>query len=320
MLGGTRFLSRRISVEAARAGHEVICAARGVRGRPADSAAFVRWDRADPAPVELESLQPDVVVDVTSTPAFAARAVATWPRAYWVFISTVNVYADVATAGGSVSDTALVVPWAPGEPADYGREKAACEDMIRTQVASALILRPGLIVGPGDPSGRFTYWPRHAADAILDGGGLLVPGAPDDPVQFIDVGDLAAWVVAAVETRLEGTFDAIGPSMTRAEFMAGLSEGVGADLAQVYVPSVRLAERGIAEWMDPRSIPLWISDPRSQGLMARDVSASLDAGLTLRLVADTVRETLAWLQSTPGAVVTGLTRAEERELLAREHS
>ena len=320
VLGGTRFLSRRVAAEAMAAGHDVTCAARGEHGSPPDGTAFVRWDRADPVPAALAEARPDAVVDVTSTPAQAARAVAAWPDAHWVYVSTLNVYADETRRGASVADSDLVAPRETGDlradPEAYGAMKVACENHVRAGAATALVLRPGLIVGPGDPSGRFAYWPSHAAQAGEDGGGLLVPGTPDDPVQLIDVGDLAGWIVRALERGTTGTFDAICPPLTRAEFVAGLQQGVGETVEPVYVPSAWLADQGVAEWSGPDSIPLWVADPQAAGFMTRDVSASLAAGLAIRPLADTVRATAAWLAATPDAVVTGLTRAEECDLLA----
>jgi nucleoside-diphosphate-sugar epimerase len=284
----------------------------------------------------LADLEVDVVVDVSGEPGWVATAVAAWPAAYWVFISTINVYSDLAVAGGA-ENTPTVAPWREGEASDYGAEKVACENLVLSGTASALILRPGLIVGSDDPSGRFTYWPIHAAEADRDGGGLLIPGAPDDLVQLIDVGDLADWVVRAAEARQAGVFDAVCPPMTRAEFVAELLAGVrsqdptpsvaedqtgqsGSGIKPVWVPSAELLDLGIAEWMGPRAIPLWIADPSASGLMARDVTTSLAAGLIARPLAQTVRQTLQWAETTPDPPVTGLTRDEERALLDARQS
>jgi len=321
LLGGTRFLSRRIAAEALAAGHDVICAARGVHGQPPAGATFVPWDRDQPAPDALASLHPDAVIDVTDRPAHASTAVANWPDAHWVFISTLNVYADVSKPGGSALDTPLVAPRfdddTATDPAAYGAMKVACEKLVLDGAASSLVLRPGLIVGPGDPSGRFTYWPVHAREAAADGAGLLVPGTPDDAVQFIDVGDLARWCVKGAADRLTGCFDAVAPSMSRADFLAGLEAGIGARLNPVYVPGSWLLEQAVTEWMGPESIPLWIDDEEFAGMMARDVTASLAAGLAVTPVAETVRLTLDWADATPDAAVTGVTKSKERELLSR---
>ena len=338
-LGGTRFLSKQIVAAGLAAGYEVMAAARGVHGKTSSGAAFVRWDRAEsippkrtstkptptkptptePVPAELLAFRPDAVVDVSGNPAFVAAAVDLWPQARWVFISTLNVYVDLSQAGANVANTTLVEPRDDGDPhidpTAYGAMKLACENLVRARTPCPLILRPGLIVGPGDPTGRFTYWPSHAAQAASDGLGLLAPGVPNDPVQYIDVGDLANWVVRGLANRVAGCFDAVGPSETRAEFLAGLAEGLAAPVDPVFVASTWLARHGVNQWMGPFSIPLWVFDPDSAGLMTRDVTASLEAGLVIRPLADTVRDTLAWARATPDSAATGLTRAEELALL-----
>jgi len=319
ILGGTKFLSKRIAVEALAAGHRVTCAARGVSGVAPTGAEFICWDRGQPAPAELAALDPHAVVDVTTTPAFAAAAVALWPQAHWVYISTIDVYADLSRPG-TAADTALVAPRENGDPRvnpeDYGGAKVACENHALS-AARSLVLRPGLIVGPDDGSGRFAYWPAHAAAAARGDGSLLVPGEPDDPVQIIDVGDLALWVVRALENGLTGCFDAVCVPMPWALFADALAEGVGAALTPVYASSDWLSTNKVIEWVGDHSLPLWIADPTQAGTLARDVASSIEAGLVVRPLADTVRDTLAWLAATPDAKVTGLTREEETALLDR---
>jgi nucleoside-diphosphate-sugar epimerase len=195
--------------------------------------------------------------------------------------------------------------------------KVACEQLVRDGAASALVVRPGLIVGPHDPSGRFAYWPVHAARALEDGRPLLVPGAPDDPVQVVDVRDLAAWILAGAEQRLTGTFDGLGPSVSRRSFVAALAVGVGGAPELRWVPSAELVRLGVRDWAGEGSLPLWIGEEGYEGFMARDVSASLAAGLEVRRLEQTVHDTLAWLREDPDAPVTGLTREEELDLLDR---
>jgi nucleoside-diphosphate-sugar epimerase len=321
VLGGTVFLSHEIAARALTRGHEVVCASRGLGGSVPDGARAVRWDRATEPPAELLDLAPDAVVDVARLPSHVRRAVAALPDAHWAFVSTCNVYADEGTPGGTAA-SALKEPVdedldPASSPEAYGAMKVACERLVGEGTASAFLVRPGLIVGPQDGSGRFAYWPAHAAAAVADGRPLLVPGAPDDPVQLVDVRDLADWILDAVEARTTGAYDAVAPPITRREFLAALAEGVGADLDARWVPTDRLAEAGVVDWSGPGSLPLWIGEAGYEGFMARDVTASLSAGLRTRPLAETVRDTLAWLRAEPGAVVTGLTRAEELDLLDR---
>ena len=321
VLGGTVFLSRAVALAAAERGHDVVCAARGASGDVPAGARLVRWDRGEDPPAELSALRPDAVVDVARLPSYVRRAVDAFPEAHWTFVSTCNVYADEGTAGGTAASP-LKDPIEDdldpsSSPEAYGAMKVACEQAVQRGAREAFVVRPGLIVGPQDPTGRFTYWPAHVAAALDDGGPLLVPGAPGDPVQVIDVRDLAAWIVAAAEGGLTGAYDGLAPPITRQAFLTALAEGVGADLDARWVSTDRLVEAGVAEWSGPGSVPLWIGEPGYEGFMARDVAASLVAGLVTRPLADTVRDTLAWLRDDPQAAVTGLTRSEELALVDR---
>ncbi|GAA2218138.1 SDR family oxidoreductase [Promicromonospora sukumoe] len=321
VLGGTVFLSRAVAAAAVARGHDVTCAARGVSGSVPDGATLVRWDRSEAVPAELTDTEFDAVVDVSRIPSQVRAAVAAFPRAHWTFVSTVNVYADTATVGGTPATLPLLDPVETDEdpasgPEVYGAMKVACENIVRAGTTAALVIRPGLIVGPGDPSGRFTYWPARFAEAADDGLPVLVPEPVDDPVQLVDVRDLAEWVVTAAEQGTTGDFDGVSRPVPRSELLAGVAEGVGADPELVAVAPDVLAEHEVAQWAGPRSIPFWVAGLVDGGFMTHDVTSSLAAGLRIRPFADTARDTLAWLRATPDAKVTGLTRAEEQEVLA----
>jgi len=319
LLGGTVFLSRAIAVEAVRRGHAVTCAARGVSGPVPAGAELVAWDRTRPVPAELAGRRFDAVIDVARHPARVSAAVAAFPDAHWVLVSTISVYADDATPRGT-PDTLPLHPAREedadlaAEPDAYGPMKVACESAVRRGAASATIIRPGLIAGPGDPSGRFSYWPRRLAAAGR--GGFLAPGRPEDSVQLIDVRDVAAWVVGAAESRLAGVFDAVGPALPFDALLRAVAEGVGADPTPTWVPGDVLAAHGVRPWSGPDSIPLWLPRPEYDGMLAHDARPSLAAGLSIRPLAETARDTLAWLEATPGAPVTGIGREREAALLA----
>ncbi|MGH3368191.1 MAG: NAD-dependent epimerase/dehydratase family protein, partial [Nocardioidaceae bacterium] len=199
----------------------------------------------------------------------------------------------------------------------YGELKVTSEQIVRQRFGeSALVIRPGLIVGPGDPSGRFAYWPHHLAAADE----VLVPGSPEDAVQLIDVRDLARWLVDAVERGVRGTMDANSAPTTRRQMLDAVASGVGRKPTLTWVDQRFLAEHRVEPWMGQRSLPLWLPLPEYAGLMSRDVSAARAAGLATRPIEDTARDTLAWLQRTPHATVTGLTVEEERDLLHRWHA
>ena len=316
VLGGTVFLSRAVAVEAVARGHEVVCACRGTSGPVPDGAEHVPLDRGTGGwPAALAGF--DAAVDVSRTPSHVRSAVAALPDAHWVFVSTCSVYADHRALGGTPETTPLLdaitedVDWT-SSPEAYGGMKVACERIVQDGAATSAVLRPGLIAGPGDPSGRFTYWPVRLAEP----GPVLAPPA-DDVVQTIDVRDLAAWVVHAAETRLQGVYDGVGAATLRADFLTEVARGV-ADTVPDFAWSDEefLAAQDVTPWHGPRSLPVWVPGADDRGFMAHDVAPSLAAGLRLRPLADTARDTLAWVRSDPDAVVTGLTLDEEREVLA----
>ncbi|WP_165362468.1 NAD-dependent epimerase/dehydratase family protein [Promicromonospora panici] len=321
VLGGTVFLSRAVAEAAVARGHDVTCAARGVSGTVPDGATLVRWDRAEAVPAELVEAQFDAVVDVSRVPSHVRSAVAAFPDAHWTFVSTVNVYADTTTVGGTPATLPLLDPVETDEdpssgPDVYGAMKVACENLVRSGVAAPLVIRPGLIVGPGDPSGRFAYWPARFAQAAEDGLPVLVPEPADAPVQLVDVRDLAEWIITAAEQGTTGDFDAVCPPLPRSELLAQVAAGAGADPELVAVAPEVLAEHEVVPWSGPRSIPVWVADLVDAGFLAHDVTSSLEAGLKIRPFADTTRDTLAWLRATPSAKITGLTRDEEQEVLS----
>ncbi len=322
VLGGTLFLSRAVATEAVRRGHDVTCACRGVSGSVPDGASHVVWDRgAEDLPSELASGSYDAVVDVARHPSYVQRAVEAFPDAHWTFVSTINVYSDDSIPNGTPDTLPLREPVHTDEdpasaPELYGAMKVSCEQTVLDGAASAMVVRPGLIVGPEDPTGRFSYWPSRLAD----GGEILAPGAPDDAVQVIDVRDLADWIVDAAEARTTGVFDGTSHVMTRAEFLSGMADGLGVDPQLTWVDQDFLAAQEVEPWMGPRALPVWLPLPEYAGLMAHDVHASYDAGLATRPIGDTARDTLAWLRDHPDAASTGISREDEAEVLRAWHA
>ncbi len=316
MLGGTVFLSKAVAEEAVRRGHEVTCACRGESGSLPEGAAHLVWDRDQPAPAELGEAAYDAVVDVARHPSRVRSAVAALPDAHWVFVSTISVSADNAVPGGRPGVTPELEPIT--EDVDlrenmeaYGPMKVACEQIVLDGAAGAMVVRPGLIVGPGDPTGRFTYWPLR----VRDGGEVLAPGTPDDTVQVIDVRDLASWIVDSAESRRTGVVDGIGPVQRFEDFLAQVAEGVGASPIWTWADQEFLTERGVEPWAGSGSVPMWLPRPEYAGMLAHDADQPREAGLSTRPVADTARDTLAWADATPDVVRTGITREREQELL-----
>lgn len=331
VLGGTVFLSRAVAEEAVRRGHDVTCACRGESGSVPDGAHHVAWNRDEPTPAALTESSFDAVVDVTRRPSWIRTAVSSFPSAHWVFVSTISVYADDSVPGGRPDNTPLHEPITEDvdlreNPEAYGPMKVACEQLVLAGAASATVIRPGLIVGPGDPSGRFSYWPARLADAAAHPE-VLVPGDADDSVQVIDVRDLAAWIVASAESRQTGTFDGTGRAMTRAAFTDAVAAAAReldlldpTETTFTAVDQEFLIAQGVEPWAGPGSLPVWLPLPEYAGLMARDVAASYAAGLVTRPLSETARDTILWLRETPDATVTGMDRDREAAVLAAWHN
>jgi nucleoside-diphosphate-sugar epimerase len=320
VLGGTVFLSKAVAAEAAARGHDVVAVSRGVSGAVPPGVRHVVADRDAGLPAAFAAEPFDAVVDVARRPSHVRTAVAAVPHAHWVFVSTINVYADEATPGGRPGTLALRAPVtedADGlDPATYGGMKVACEEIVRAGAAGSTVVRPGLVVGPGDPTGRFTYWVARLARAATEPGApVLAPGDPADLVQVVDVRDLATWLVDLAQARTDAVLDAVAPPVPLGELLADVAAGCGAAPRWRWAPRGALEAAGVAPWSGARSLPLWLPRPELGGMAAHDVAASLAAGLRPRPVAETARDTLAWLRATPGATVTGLTAAEEAEVL-----
>lgn len=320
VLGGTLFLSHAVAADAVARGHDVTCAARGVSGSVPDGATLVALDRADPDWSVLDGSF-DAVVDVARTPSWVRTAIEGLADRipHWTFVSSISVYADASTPGGCPDKLPLLDPILDDveqdTPEKYGASKVGCEQLVQEGAEQAFLVRPGLIVGPGDPSGRFSYWPERLAA----GGEVLAPEHPDVPTQAIDVRDLAAWIVTGVEKALTGVYDATSRVRTFGDVLDEIVAGVGGGPELTWVPADFLLEHDVRPWAGPRSLPLWLPEDH-RGLVTHDVAAAFAAGLTTRPVAETARDTLDWLRSDPDAVRTGLTADEEREVLAAWHS
>lgn len=306
VLGGTGFLSRSVAAQAVARGWEVTCACRGTSGTVPDGAELLVWDRAEEPPAALSEGRWDAVVDISRTPSHVRRAVAAVPDAHWVFVSTISVYSDDSSpAMGPLHEPMADDVDLAEQPEAYGPMKVACEEAVSSGTASSVLVRPGLIVGPGDPTGRFPYWPHR----FERGGEVLAPGSPDDVVQVIDVRDLAAWLLELCAERTSGTYDAVGERLSLRDLLAAVAVGVGGPEATLtWVPADVLLEHGVEPWSGPDAIPLWLPRPEYDGMTAHDPGPALAAGLRLRPVSDTARDSLA----DPGV---GISAEREAELL-----
>ena len=244
-----------------------------------------------------------------------------------MFISTISVYADTSKG---VDETAPLVkydgPDAFKETLEamkasgyktYGPLKALAEQEAEKWFpGKTLIIRPGLIVGPGDETDRFTYWPVR----IDRGGEVLAPGDPNDPVQFIDARDLAEWTIRMVENREIGSYNATGPAkpLGVGGMLDGIKSALNANAKFTCVPAEFLKQQKIEAWSD---MPVWTGE--EAGMARTNINRALAKGLTFRPLAETARDTLAWFKSQSqdrqSKLKAGLTAERETEVLAAWH-
>lgn len=329
ILGGTAWLGREMAEAFLAQGGEVTCLARGESGAWAPGATFVRADRDRAGGLGAVAAQRwDVVVDVSRQPGQVRRAVRELQgqAELFVFISSANVYADQGTLGQD-EDAALLPPL-DGDVMEsmesYGEAKVACEQAVLDGFGDArsLVVRAGLIGGPGDIFGRSGYWPLRFAHPSTPDNAVLVPSAPGLPASIIDVRDLAAWIVRASLAQLHGVFNATGNVATFDEHLAAARQVAGHTGPLVRAAPDWLHRHGVAEWAGGKSLPLWLDDPLWRGMNARSNGRAKAAGLTLRPLAETLLDTLAWEVATgiDKPRRAGLSAAEEAGLLAELRS
>jgi 2'-hydroxyisoflavone reductase len=318
VLGGTKFLGRAAVETALARGHEVTLFNRGETNPELfPEAEKLRGDRTAGLDA-LRGREWDAVLDPSGyVPAVVrdSAEVLAGATGHYLFISSISVYASLAARNGEGSPLAEL-----GEMPDdrlledysnYGALKVLCEEAVADAFGEVhAIVRPGLIVGAHDPTGRFTYWPHRVAR----GGEVLAPAPPERRVQFIDVRDLGSWLVELSEQRAAGAYNATHPGQPWGELLETCREVAGSDATFTWVPDSFLVEREVGEWME---LPLWIRAPEDAGMHDTDVSRAIAAGLTFRPLAETVRDTLELAQPTADA---GLSPEREAELLAAAHS
>ncbi|NHN54806.1 NAD-dependent epimerase/dehydratase family protein [Calidifontibacter sp. DB0510] len=324
VLGGTAWLGGEVATEAVAAGHEVVCLARGESGAVPPGAELVRGDRRTTEGYAGVTGEFDLLVDVARDPLLvrtALDALADRVR-HWVFVSTINVYADASPAAmHAAEDAPLHDPWRGTDytPEVYGAAKVACEQLLtgRLDGERVTIARAGLIGGPGDHTGRTGYWPSRFAQPSRPDGAVLVPHDPDAQVQLIDVRDLAGWLLRCGTERIAGVFNATGPAVPLAAAIATARRVAGHTGPTVGAEPGWLTEHRVEHWAGPRSLPLWLPWPQLAGMMTVDRSAAARARLTIRPLAETFADVLAWERTTgprrPPAA--GLAPAEEAALI-----
>lgn len=316
LLGGPKFLGRAVADAAHEHGHELTFFNRGraspelyprveklVGDREGDLAGLAgrTWD----AVIDTCGYVPHVV---------RASAEALAGSGLYCFVSSISVYADFSEPVNESSALADLGE-APSDEltadfSNYGALKALCESAVAdTFGGRTLNVRPGLIVGPHDPTGRFTYWPNRVAR----GGEVLAVGPPERTTQFIDVRDLGEWLVGLCEREVAGTFNATHPGVSWAELLDTCREVTGSDARITYVAEDFLLENEVGEWMQ---VPLWLAGPAMAYADRVDVARAVAAGLRFRSLEDTVRATLEHARITD---TVGLAPERETALLAKWH-
>ncbi|MCX5795601.1 MAG: NAD-dependent epimerase/dehydratase family protein [Elusimicrobia bacterium] len=319
VLGGTVFVGRHFVEAALARGHAVTLFNRGRHGPDLfPQAEKLRGDRDH----DLSALRGRTFDAVFDPSGYRPEQVGSVVEAlgagipHYTFVSSISAYRRFPPGRPFDEDA----PLAAGS-AGYGALKARCEEALEAALPGRVAqVRPGLIVGPHDPTGRFTYWPRRLAQ----GGRVLAPGRPQRPIQFIDARDLAGWCVRLAEARRAGRFTAVGPEsrLTMGELLAACAQAAGGDARLTWAADEELAAAGVEPWSE---MPLWIpeADPVHGGMLLADNRRALASGLTLRPVGETIRATLEWEAADGGPQsdapnrVTPISREREAAVLEK---
>ncbi len=320
ILGGTQFVGRHILDAALKSGHEITLFNRG-KTQPRLHSTQVKQligDRKTDL-IALSSDTWDVVIDacgytqrdvLNTTEALRQRV------AHYVFISTISVYADFTRANDESSATGMIedIDTEVVDGRTYGPLKAECERIVSAAFNDrCTMIRPGVVVGPYDHTERFTYWPVRIARS----GEVLAPNRPQDPMQFIDARDLAAFTLRCAELHMQGAYNVIGPTMPIGEVLQACIEVSKSNAQLQWLPAAFLEEQGIKPWQD---LPLWMRPDSDARAVALTINArAMSQGLTITPLPDTIRDTLQWHQSRPEAetaiMKAGLSAEREAVLL-----
>ncbi|MBP3038740.1 NAD-dependent epimerase/dehydratase family protein [Bacillaceae bacterium Marseille-Q3522] len=315
LLGGTKFLGKHIAKIAFHRGHKLTLFHRG-KTNPDFLQHEVHHIIGDRTTDDIEKLTDnwDVVIDTSGQlPEDVKRSVKQLKNKceLYVYISSISAYKDLSKESVFEEDEL-----ADRNQGDYAGNKSACEQIVNQEVDHYLIIRPGLIVGPDDPTDRFTYWPWR----MSKGGNVLVPNVSrDTQVQFIDVRDLAAWIISAAEKKRTGSFNATGPKepLGNTEFLEMCRQHCGAKQADlIWAEESFLEENDVKPWIE---LPLWLPESLNlKGMMTVNCDKAILAGLVFRSVKETIADTLEWsLQKRKGEWLAGLDQEKEKQLLKK---
>ncbi|HEX5888801.1 MAG TPA: NAD-dependent epimerase/dehydratase family protein [Pyrinomonadaceae bacterium] len=335
IIGGTRFVGRHLVEAALERGHEVTLFNRGTQSFAIPEVETISGDRNR----DLDKLQGrrwDAVIDTCGYLPRAVQAAAVMLSGSverYVFISSMSAYADVSVKGVDETaplrtltseqlDRAYAIDTA-GQPSYgelYGGLKALCEQAAEEAMPGrVLLVRPGLIVGPYDYTDRFTYWVVRVAR----GGEVLAPGRAERPVQFIDARDLAGWTVSMTERSATGSYNAnrLPNTLTMQDVLEECKSSSNSDAVFTWTSEAFLREEKVAAWS---AMPLWLPEeeaPQLQGFMFVNCDKAIAAGLRIRLLGETIGDTLEWAQRElhDTALNAGIDFEREQALLRKWH-
>ena len=311
ILGGTNFLGPHLTEELQERGHEVTVFNRGTKD-PSPNVEMLQGNR-DGDLDALKNRRWDAIIDTSGhlprVVEASSKILATATKHY-TFISSISVYENFHAFGIDENYPLAKLEDEKNEETNektYGALKASCEKVIAQHFPDHLIIRPGLIVGPLDPTNRFSYWPLR----VMEGGEILAPGSPTQPLQFIDVRDLAKWVVSMIERHETGIYNATGPAspLSFEELLKECAQISNKAVSFTWVNENFLIENEVQDWTE---LPLWLSYKRNMpGFMHINARKAIKAGLTFRPLAQTIS---AIIDSEEQRQI-GLDRKKEYELL-----
>ena len=324
ILGGTGFIGPHQVRYALQRGHTITLFNRGkTNSHLFQDVEKLRGDRNN----DLKALEGDrnwdAVIDTASIPRWVRQTAQLLKNrsSRYMYVSSLSAYSDNSRPG-IAEDGPLIklkdpsVEKITGET--YGGMKVLCEEETRKAFPDThAIVRPTLIIGPGDPTDRFTYWPVR----IDRGGEVLAPGIPGDPVQLIDARDLSEWMIRMLENRTYGIFNASSRPLGVAEMLYGIKASTNTHVWFTWVPASFLEENKVQPWSD---MPAWIPPAGEyKGFSMFSVKKALASGLTFRPLADTVKETLQWFKGLPEErrdnLKAGISKEREKEVLELWH-
>ena len=315
VLGGNVFLGRHVVEAAIEEGHEVTTFTRGRTNPGLHPRAEALLGDRDGDLSALRGRSWDAAVDTSGYVPRIVRASAELLRdsvGRYVFVSSVSAYADHSAPFDESAPLArLDDPLTEDVGTSYGALKAACEGVVDEMFGDrGTSVRAGLIVGPRDPTDRFTYWPVR----IAEGGDILVPGDPGRPVQFVDARDLAAWMVELGARGPGGPLNATGPAaeLSMERFVTRVATALGGVCRFRWVDEEDVLAADVEPWTE---LPLWAPGKELAGLMRADIGRALAAGLELRPLEQTALDTMAWAREA-GSQRSTLSRETEREILS----